>query len=49
MPTAGEVLIGLGIFFFILWVPLVGEFLMRTLRDHREQSCDRARLDSRQK
>jgi hypothetical protein len=47
MPTAGEVLIGLGIFFFILWVPLVGGFLMRTLRDHRERSRDRTRLDSR--
>ena len=47
MPTAGEVLIGLGIFFVILWVPLAGEFLIRTLRDHRERSRGRTRLDSR--
>jgi hypothetical protein len=47
MPTAGEVLIGLGVFFFILWVPLVGGFLMRKLCDYEERARDRRRLDSR--
>lgn len=47
MPTAGEVLIGLGVFFLVLWVPLVGGLLMRKLCDGEEQSRDRRRLGSR--
>jgi hypothetical protein len=47
MPTAGDVLIGLGVFFFILWAPLVGGFLMRKLCDYEERSCDRRQLGSR--
>jgi hypothetical protein len=46
MPTAGEVLIGLGVFFLVLWTPLVGGFLMRKLCDCEERSRDR-RLGSR--
>lgn len=46
MPTAGEVLIGLVVFFFVLWVPLVGGFLMRKLCDYEERSRDRGRLGS---
>ena len=33
MPTAAEVLIGLCVFFFILWVPLVGGFVTGKLCD----------------
>lgn len=47
MPTAGEVLIGLGAFFFILWVPLVGGFVIGKLWNHEERLRDRRRLDSR--
>jgi hypothetical protein len=47
MPTAGEVLFGLGAFFFILWVPLVGGFLMRKLCDYEERPRDRGRFGSR--
>ena len=47
MPTAAQVLVGLVIFFFILWIPLVGGFLMRKLWDYEERSRDRGRLGSR--
>jgi len=47
MPTSVQVLVGLAIFFFILWVPLVGGFLMGKLCDHEERSRDRERLGSR--
>jgi hypothetical protein len=46
MPTPVQVLVGLLIFFFILWVPLVGGFLMRKLCEHEERFRDR-RLGSR--
>ena len=41
MPTAGEVLVGLGVFFFVLWVPLVAGLVMRQLWNHEERSPDR--------
>ena len=47
MPTAAEVLIGLGIFFLVLWTPLVGGFLLRKLWDYEERSRGRGRLGSR--
>lgn len=47
MLTAGEVLIGLGVFFLVLWTPLVGGFLMRKLCDYEERSRDRTQLGSR--
>jgi hypothetical protein len=47
MPTAAQVLVGLLIFFFILWLPLVGGFLMRKLCDYEERSRDRGGLGSR--
>lgn len=47
MLTPVQVLVGLGIFFLVLWLPLVGGFLMRKLCDDEERSRDRVRLGSR--
>lgn len=46
MLTAGEVLVGLGVFFLVLWFPLVGGFLVRTFCDYEERSRDRGRPGS---
>lgn len=35
MPTPVQVLVGLGIFFFILWAPLVLVFVTSKMRSHR--------------
>jgi hypothetical protein len=36
MFSPEQVLLGLGIFFFILWLPLIVGFLIRKMRGHRE-------------
>ena len=38
MLTAGELLLGMGIFFGILWLPLVAAFATGKLNDLRERS-----------
>ena len=43
MFSAEQVLLGLVIFFFLLWVPLVVVFLITRMRDHREPPCDEGR------
>jgi hypothetical protein len=41
MPTAGEVLVGLGVFFFVLWIPLAVGVVMRQLWNDEERSRER--------
>jgi hypothetical protein len=43
MFSAEQVLLGLAIFFFLLWVPLVVGFLISKMRDHREPRRDEGR------
>jgi hypothetical protein len=43
MPTAIQVLAGLGIFFFLLWAPLVMVFFTGKMRGHRLQPGDERR------
>jgi hypothetical protein len=43
MPTAVQVLAGLGIFFFVLWVPLVLVFLTSKMCGHRVLPRDNRR------
>jgi hypothetical protein len=38
MSSSELVLLGLGIFFLLLWVPLVAAFFAGKMRDHREPS-----------
>jgi hypothetical protein len=43
MLSAEQVLLGLAIFFFLLWAPLVVGFLISKMRDHREPRRDEGR------